>query len=267
MALKDITKFVKANNVSISVYGYQEGKEDQEGFIYPLKVTKEMNERHVNLLLITDDDTNHYCFIKNFVRLVGPQFCKGKDKTYFYRFCLHGFSNHYTFKDKAQHRRTVIEVEEKLKKHEARCFAFAAQRSEFPDDPILKFENIQKQIEAPFTKEQYEYAEDVWKTLKFNTMKDYHNHYLITGILLLTGVFENFRKMSLETYGLAPIQYYCIPGLSWDTMFKYTGVELVLIIYPDMHQMVEESMRGSISNIFHPIESSQHEYVERERRA
>ena len=26
-----------------------------------------------------------------------------------------------------------------------------AQRTEFPDDPILKFENIQKQVESPFT--------------------------------------------------------------------------------------------------------------------
>ena len=28
-------------------------------------------------------------------------------------------------------------MEEKLKKHEERCFAFTAQRTEFPDDPIL----------------------------------------------------------------------------------------------------------------------------------
>ena len=59
MALKDIPKFEKANNISISAYGYQEGKECQEGFIYPLKVTKEVNERRVNLLLLADDDTNH----------------------------------------------------------------------------------------------------------------------------------------------------------------------------------------------------------------
>ena len=41
--------------------------------------------------------------------------------------------------------------EEKLKKHEECCFAFDSQRTEFPDDPILKFENIQKQVETPFT--------------------------------------------------------------------------------------------------------------------
>ena len=42
-------------------------------------------------------------------------------------------------------------MEKRLKEHEERCFAFAAQRTEFPDIPILKFENIQKQVEAPFT--------------------------------------------------------------------------------------------------------------------
>ena len=95
MTLKDIPKFEKVNNVSISVYGYQEGKEDQEGFVYPLKVSKEVNERHVNLFLIADDDTNHYCFIKNYGRLVGSQYSSAKSKTYFCRFCLHVFSSHY----------------------------------------------------------------------------------------------------------------------------------------------------------------------------
>ena len=44
VALKDIPKFEKMNNVSTSVYGYQEGKEDHEGFVYLLKVSKELNE-------------------------------------------------------------------------------------------------------------------------------------------------------------------------------------------------------------------------------
>ena len=42
-------------------------------------------------------------------------------------------------------------MEKKLKVHERNSFAFAAQRTEFPDDPILKFENIPKQVEVPFT--------------------------------------------------------------------------------------------------------------------
>ena len=153
MALKDIPKFERLHNVSISVYGYQEGKAgDHEGFVYPLKVSKEVNERHVDLLLIADDDTNRYCFIKNFVRLVGSQYSNAKGKTYFCRFCLYGFSRAYRDQDRSQHRRTNEDMEKKLKAHERNCFAFAAQRTDFPDDPIVKFENIQyQQVEAPFT--------------------------------------------------------------------------------------------------------------------
>ena len=57
-------------------------------------------------------------------------------------------------------------------------------------------------------------------------MKDYHNHYLITDILLLADVFENFRKMSLETYGVDPIHYFSLPGLSWEqTFFRKHGYQ------------------------------------------
>ena len=89
------------------------------------------------------------------------------------------------------------------------------------------------------SEEQYTYAGRVWETLKCNTVKDYHNHYLVTDILMLADVFENFRKLSLETYGLDPIHYYSLPGMSWDAMLKYTGVEL--ITDTDMQQMVEKS--------------------------
>ena len=111
MALKDIPKFRKVNNVSISVYGYQEGTADQEGFVYTLKVSKEVNERHVDLLLIANDDTTHYCFIKDFGKLVESQYSSCNHKTYFCRFCLHGFSSNYTLQDKAQHRRTDEDME------------------------------------------------------------------------------------------------------------------------------------------------------------
>ena len=113
-------------------------------------MSKEVNGRHVNLLFIAADDTNHYCFTKYFGKLVGSQYSSANHKTYFCKFCLNGLSSHSAFKGKAQHRGTVEDMEERLKEHEEHCFAFAAQRTEYPDDPILKFENIQKQVEAPF---------------------------------------------------------------------------------------------------------------------
>ena len=64
--------------------------------------------------------------------------------------------------------------------------------------------------------------------------------------------------MSLETYGLDPILYYSLPGLSWDALLKYTGIELEMITDPDMHQMVGKSMRGDISNICHQHATCNH---------
>ena len=89
-------------------------------------------------------------------------------------------------------------------------------------------------------------------------MRDYHNHYLITDILLLADVFENFRKMLVETFSLDPIHYYSLPGLSWDAMLKDTGVELDLIRNTDMYQMVERGMRGGVGNICHRYATSNH---------
>ena len=45
--------------------------------------------------------------------------------------------------------------------------------------------------------------------------------------------------MFLRILGLDPIHYYSLPGLSYDAMLKFTGVELELITDPDVHQMVE----------------------------
>ena len=71
--------------------------------------------------------------------------------------------------------------------------------------------------------------------------------YVITGVLLLADVFENFRKMCKDKYGLYPAHYYSAPGLSWDALLKKTGVDLELLTDLDMHLFIERGMRGGIS--------------------
>ena len=169
MALSDIPKFERKNNISISVYEYQDGK---DRYVYPLKISKEVNERHVDLLLIANDSTYHYFYIKDFSKMVGSQYSSHTHKIYFCRFCLHGFSRNTTTADLAQHRRADEEMKKKLKEHEKTCFAFAAQRTEFPEDPIDKFKNIKKQMQAPFT--VYADFESILKHL--NDEKRYQEH-------------------------------------------------------------------------------------------
>ena len=80
-------------------------------------------------------------------------------------------------------------------------------------------------------------------------MRDYHDLYLLTDILLLADVFEKFRNDSLNMYNLEPVSYYTMLGLSWDAALKPSGVELQIINDIDMYQMVESGIRGGISMI------------------
>ena len=45
-------------------------------------------------------------------------------------------------------------------------------------------------------------------------------------MLELCDVFENFCDTCHETYSLSPLWYYSLQGLSWDSMLKYTNIEL-----------------------------------------
>ena len=97
------------------------------------------------------------------------------------------------------------------------------------------------------TDEEYERAKQVWGTFGCRNLGDYHNLYVATDTLLLADVFENFRKVCQEKYGLDPAHYYSAPGLSWDALLKKTGVELELLTDLDMHLFIERGMRGGIS--------------------
>ncbi len=95
----------------------------------------------------------------------------------------------------------------------------------------------------------YDHVKKVWKAFNCKTMKDYHDLYLKTDVLLLADVMTEFRKTCKETYGLEALHYYTSPGLAWDAMLKITEVEIDLISDPDMYLMVESGIRGGISTI------------------
>ena len=139
------------------------------------------------------------------------------------------------------------------------CYDYVNTIDKFDKTSLPRKDNFFNSLTGEhITDKQYQHAENVWKTLDCHTLRDYHNHYLISDVLLLADVFENFRNMSLETFDLDPIHYYSLPGLSWDAMLKYTEVELELITDTDMYQMVEKGMRGGISNISHRYATANH---------
>ena len=95
--------------------------------------------------------------------------------------------------------------------------------------------------------EDYTHAKKVWDTFKMEHIKDYHELYNKTDVLLLADVFENFRDICLRNYKLDPAHYFTAPHLSWDACLKMTGMRLELLTDVDMLLMVERGIRGGVS--------------------
>ena len=76
----------------------------------------------------------------------------------------------------------------------------------------------------------YRHAEKTFNKFNIKNLEEYHDLYVQSDRLLLADVFENFRNMCIEVYGLDPVYFLSAPGLAWQACLKKTGVKLKLII-------------------------------------
>ena len=109
------------------------------------------------------------------------------------------------------------------------------------------FYNKLNDTEISWAEERH--AKRVWEVQGCETLKDYHDFYLKTDVLLLADFFEKFRNFCLTTYGLDAAHYFSTPGLAIDAALKTSGVTLAQIDNAPMYDFFESSIRGGISQI------------------
>ena len=107
----------------------------------------------------------------------------------------------------------------------------------------------------------YEHACRVWREFRIKYMGEYHDLYLRTDVILLANVFESFRRVCLENYGLDPSHFYTAPGLARKACLKKTGIRLELLLDPDMLLMFERGIRGGITQSVHRWAAANNPYM------
>ena len=86
VSLKDIDKFEKNNpEIGVNVFGYDKS-------VHILRINKTDPQNAIDLLSITNEEKQHYCWIKKFSKLIRSQVTKHEHKAYFCKRCLNHFS-------------------------------------------------------------------------------------------------------------------------------------------------------------------------------
>ena len=103
--------------------------------VYPLRIGKINKDKQcINLLLLSNKGSQHYCWIKNMSALTANQINKHKGKRFICRYCCNSFQR-----------------EESLQKHEEYCSSHKAVKVKMPEKgTILDFKNHNRKMRVPF---------------------------------------------------------------------------------------------------------------------
>ena len=128
VTVKQINKIEKQNNICINLFGYEEKQK------FPIFISKEKFTDHMELLLITEGENNHYVLIKDFDKFMFNQ-TKHEHRKHFCMHCLQCFSR-----------------EDVLTEHKNNCISINGEQAiKMPEkgDKVY-FKNHHKQLSVPF---------------------------------------------------------------------------------------------------------------------
>ena len=128
VTVKQINKIEKQNNIRINLFGYEEKQK------FPIYISKEKYQDHMELLLITEGKNKHYVLIKDFNKFMFNQ-TKHEHRKHFCMYCLQCFSR-----------------EDVLTEHKNNCISINGKQAiNMPEKGAkVYFKNHHKQLPVPF---------------------------------------------------------------------------------------------------------------------
>ena len=114
------------NGINVNVFCYE------NKMIYPVYLSNNVFKDSMDLLLMSNEFTNHYVYIKDFNRLMFNK-TRHKGKKYFCKSCLQCFSS-----------------EKVLKEHKKDCLMINNGQNVTLEKEFIEFKNFNRQIPVPF---------------------------------------------------------------------------------------------------------------------
>jgi hypothetical protein len=105
--------------------------------------------------------------------------------------------------------------------------------------------------EKHISEKDYQHAQSVWSIFECKTLGEYTNLYMSIDVCILIDIMQNFRDITHKMFQLDPLHFYSLPGLSFASCLKMTGVKLELLTDADKHLFMERGIRGGVSMISH----------------
>ena len=131
MAVKDIDRFEKMNDLIINVFGCTEDGTQ----IWPRRISKRRSRDAINLLMLESDNDYHYVLIKNLNRLLSTKGGNNMHPKEFCSYCCFGFDKRYL-------------KEGQMEEHMKECFTHEGTQVNMPE--IGENTQYYKQQIAPF---------------------------------------------------------------------------------------------------------------------
>ena len=134
-------------------------------------------------------------------------------------------------------------------------YEYVKNHNVFSQEELPRQENFYSSLTLKgISTKEYLHGKQVWNAMKCKTFGDYHDIYLKTDVLLLTDVFENFRKLTKKIYKLEATNYYGAPGLAWDAMLRKLSLSdfkgLGAVHDDKMRKFFEDGKRGGLCMSF-----------------
>ena len=113
------------------------------------------------------------------------------------------------------------------------------------------------------TDKDYTHDQKVFVEFELKDLREYHDLYVESDLLLLPDVFENFRNKCIEIYNFDLAHFLSAPGLAWRACWKKNGVKLELLTDIYMLLMVKKEVRGGICHAIQRYAKVNNKYMKK----